>query len=100
MKPNYVARRPLIATAFVALLVGVGVYAARFTSASHSEALAVPAAPAVPVVVRTLAEQKMRIWSEFSGRLHAVDAAEIRPEVSGRITEVLFEDGQTVTPTT
>jgi multidrug efflux system membrane fusion protein len=42
----------------------------------------------------------MRIWSEFSGRLHAVDAAEIRPEVSGRITEVLFEDGQTVTPTT
>jgi multidrug efflux system membrane fusion protein len=38
----------------------------------------------------------MRIWSEFSGRLHAVDAAEIRPEVSGRITEVLFEDGQTV----
>jgi membrane fusion protein, multidrug efflux system len=47
-------------------------------------------------MVRTLAEQKMRIWSEFSGRLHAVDAAEIRPEVSGRITEVLFEDGQTV----
>jgi multidrug efflux system membrane fusion protein len=92
-KPNYVARRPLIATAIVALLVGGGAYAARFTSPSHSEALA---APAVPVAVRTLAEQKMRIWSEFSGRLHPVEAAEIRPEVSGRITEVLFEDGQTV----
>jgi multidrug efflux system membrane fusion protein len=92
-KPNSVARHPLIATAIVALLVGAGVYAARFTTPSHSEALA---APAVPVVVRTLTEQKMRIWSEFSGRLHAVDAAEIRPEVSGRITEVLFEDGQTV----
>jgi multidrug efflux system membrane fusion protein len=92
-KPSYVARRPLIATAIVALFVGGGAYAARFTSPSHSEALA---APAVPVAVRTLAEQKMRIWSEFSGRLHAVDAAEIRPEVSGRITEVLFEDGQTV----
>jgi membrane fusion protein, multidrug efflux system len=75
------------------LLVGGGVYAARLTSPSHSEALA---APAVQVVVRTLAEQKMRIWSEFSGRLHAVDAAEIRPEVSGRITELLFEDGQNV----
>lgn len=95
-KPNYVARRPLIATAVVALLVGGGVYAARFTSPSHSETLAAPAAPTMPVVVRTLAEQNMRIWSEFSGRLHAVDAAEIRPEVSGRITEVLFEDGQTV----
>jgi multidrug efflux system membrane fusion protein len=92
-KPNSVARHPLIATDIVALLVGAGVYAARFTTPSHSEALA---APAVPVVVRTLTEQKMRIWSEFSGRLHAVDAAEIRPEVSGRITEVLFEDGQTV----
>jgi multidrug efflux system membrane fusion protein len=86
----------LIATAIVALLVGGGVYAARLTPASHSEGLAAPAAPAVPVVVRTLAEHKMRIWSEFSGRLHAVDAAEIRPEVSGRITEVLFEDGQNV----
>jgi multidrug efflux system membrane fusion protein len=50
----------------------------------------------VPVTVRTLAGQKVRIWSEFSGRLEAVDAAEIRPEVGGRITEVLFEDGQIV----
>ena len=50
----------------------------------------------MPVTVRTLAEQKVRIWSEFSGRLQAVDVAEIRPEVGGRITEVLFEDGQTV----
>ncbi len=48
------------------------------------------------MTVRTLAEKKVRIWSEFSGRLQAVDAAEIRPEVSGRITQVLFEDGQAV----
>ena len=52
-KPNYVARRPLIAT--VALLVGGGAYAAHFTSPSHSEALAAPAPPAVQVMVRTLA---------------------------------------------
>ena len=38
----------------------------------------------------------MRIWSEFSGRLQAVDIAEIRPQVSGRITEVRFEDGALV----
>ena len=68
----------------------------RGSTASHSQTVAGPVAPAVPVMVRTLAEQKVRVWSEFSGRLQAVDAAEIRPEVSGRITEVRFEDGQTV----
>jgi multidrug efflux system membrane fusion protein len=52
--------------------------------------------PAVPVKVRTVSEEKVRVWSEFSGRLHAVDFAEIRPEVSGRITEVRIEDGQSV----
>lgn len=48
------------------------------------------------VTVKTIELQKVRIWSEFSGRLQAVDIAEIRPEVSGRITEVLFEDGELV----
>ncbi len=50
----------------------------------------------VPVVVQTMAEQEVRTWSDFSGRLLAVDYAEIRPEVSGKITEIHFEDGQTV----
>jgi multidrug efflux system membrane fusion protein len=45
------------------------------------------------VTVKTIEPQKVRIWSEFSGRLQAVDIAEIRPQVSGRITEVHFEDG-------
>jgi multidrug efflux system membrane fusion protein len=100
MNANYVARRPLMAGAVAALLVGGGIYAVRGSSAIRNEALAGEAAgqtaPAVPVTVRTLAEQKVRIWAKFSGRLQAVDAAEIRPEVGGRITEVLFEDGQTV----
>lgn len=48
------------------------------------------------VTVKTIEPQKVRIWSEFSGRLQAVDIAEIRPEVSGRITEVHFEDGELV----
>jgi membrane fusion protein, multidrug efflux system len=48
----------------------------------------------IPTVnVKTIELQKIRISSEFSGRLQAVDRAEIRPQVSGRITEVLFEDG-------
>jgi membrane fusion protein, multidrug efflux system len=55
-----------------------------------------PANAAVPVIVQTLAEKQVRLWSEFSGRLQAVNYAEIRPEVGGRITEVRIEDGQTV----
>ncbi|HEX5282272.1 MAG TPA: efflux RND transporter periplasmic adaptor subunit [Micropepsaceae bacterium] len=51
---------------------------------------------AVAVGVETLAPHKVRVWSEFSGSLTAVDYAEIRPEVSGRITEVRIRDGQTV----
>jgi multidrug efflux system membrane fusion protein len=91
---EHVARRPLIATAIVALVVAGGIYSARGTHSSQGS----PApSPAVPVTVHTLAEQKILVWSEFSSRLHAVDSAEVRPEVGGRITEVLFEDGQSVT---
>ncbi|MEJ0068499.1 MAG: hypothetical protein WDO24_06985 [Pseudomonadota bacterium] len=88
------ARRAAIMTAILAVLVAGGIYGKRLASPSQAEPVA--AAPAVGVVVQTLAEQKVRVWSEFSGRLHAVDSAEIRPEVVGRVTAVLFEDGQSV----
>jgi multidrug efflux system membrane fusion protein len=85
-----------MAGASVAALATAGSYAVRSENAGHA-ATATGAMPsAVPVTVRTLVEQKIRVWSEFSGRLQAVDAAEIRPEVSGRITQVQFEDGQIV----
>jgi len=54
-----------------------------------------PAAP-VPVTVASVLPRHMRLWSEFSGRLAAVDSAEIRPQVNGRITEIRFKDGQQV----
>lgn len=66
----------------------------------HTAAAAKPAQAAVqmvvPVSVETLAPHKVRVWSELSGTLTAVDYAEVRPEVSGRITEVRIRDGQTV----
>ena len=34
--------------------------------------------------------------AQFSGRINAVDYAEIRPQVGGRITEIRFHDGQQV----
>lgn len=90
---SYFHNRLLLTSAITAIVIGAGVYSAQSTGASPSQA---PVPGAVPVAVRTLAEQKIRAWSEFSGRLHAVDAAEIRPEVSGRIVAVKFEDGQNV----
>ncbi|HEY0523007.1 MAG TPA: efflux RND transporter periplasmic adaptor subunit [Stellaceae bacterium] len=97
-KPKRTTRRRLILSATAAaLIVAGGLYSARVTRATQDETAAAPPSPAaVQVVVRTLAEQKIRVWSEFSGRLHAVDSAEIRPEVGGRIIEVMFEDGQSV----
>jgi multidrug efflux system membrane fusion protein len=67
--------------------------------AVHHMASAAPVAAAVqavPVNTVTMEPQKAQIWSEFSGRLDAVDYAEIRPQVSGRITEIRFQDGQEV----
>jgi multidrug efflux system membrane fusion protein len=93
MKTRRNVRRLIVGATAAAVIAG-GIYSVRGTRATPGETAAAP--PPVPVVVRTLAEQKIRLWSEYSGRLHAVESAEIRPEVGGRITEVRFEDGQTV----
>lgn len=56
-----------------------------------------PVPQAVPVSVVQVRAEPVRMWSKFTGRLTAVDRVELRPQVSGRIDEVRFEDGQTVT---
>jgi multidrug efflux system membrane fusion protein len=89
-----VVRRSLLGGAMLALIVAVGVYSSRTPGAKDS---ARAATPPMRVTVATVAPRKVRVWSEFSGRLRAVDSAEIRPEVGGRITSVRFEDGQAVT---
>ncbi len=50
----------------------------------------------VPVTVAAVEARPVRLWSEFSGRMVAVDSADVRPQVDGRITEIRFKDGQTV----
>ena len=88
------ARAILLSTVAVIAVAGAGVALHSFAPA-QAQAQA-PAAQAMKVQVRTVTPQPVRVWSEFSGRLQAVDAAEIRPEVGGRITEVRFQDGQAV----
>jgi RND family efflux transporter MFP subunit len=50
-----------------------------------------PAVTIAPVVQREIAD-----WDEFTGRLEAVDAVEIRPRVSGYIKRVSFDEGKEV----
>jgi multidrug efflux system membrane fusion protein len=52
--------------------------------------------PPPSVAVETINYEKTRTWRNFSGTLTAVNAAEIKPQVSGEIKQVLFTDGQTV----
>jgi len=77
-------------------LIGMVVVGATLRDAGASTG-AVPAAiAAVPVTVAAVQAQPVRLSSEFSGRLSAVDSADVRPEVAGRITEIRFKDGQAV----
>jgi multidrug efflux system membrane fusion protein len=52
-----------------------------------------PAQAPLPVNVLTVVEKEVNEWDEFTGRLEAVESVEIRPRVSGYITEIHFEAG-------
>src|SRR5437773_3614772 len=52
-----------------------------------------PASTPLPVNVLTVIEKEVREWDEFTGRLEAVESVEIRPRVSGYITEIHLEAG-------
>jgi membrane fusion protein, multidrug efflux system len=93
---NFIRSRALLSgLAALAVLALAG--AATYHIAARADAKVPEAAPPLAQVnVLTVKPQDVRIWSEFSGRMHAVESAELRPEVSGRITAVRFKEGQTV----
>jgi multidrug efflux system membrane fusion protein len=79
-------------------LAGGGYY--YFTKVMPQQAQAntapafMPPPPSVEVI--TVQPQEERFWTRYSGRLAAVESAEIRPMVSGEIMKVYFEDGERV----
>jgi multidrug efflux system membrane fusion protein len=91
---NALKERKALAGGLAALLLALGI--GSFLLLKGKASSPAPSNAAVPVTVQTIVEKPVRLWSEFSGRMQAVNYAEIRPEVSGRITSVRFEDGQTV----
>ena len=74
------------------LFIGVGLLSILLTTASCKKKSAPPQAP-LPVNVVTAVEKEVNEWDEFTGRLEAVESVEIRPRVSGYITEIRFEAG-------
>jgi|HubBroStandDraft_5_1064220.scaffolds.fasta_scaffold21488_2 multidrug efflux system membrane fusion protein len=76
--------------------LGIAIVGLSLHDVSATPDPAVAASAAVPVTVAAVDAKPVRLWSEFSGRLTAVDSADVRPEVNGRITEIRFKDGQTV----
>jgi membrane fusion protein, multidrug efflux system len=75
---------------------GVGVAVTGNTTRDAQASGGGGADSSVPVSVDQLTPQTVNPFSEFSGRINAVDYAEIRPQVVGRITEIRFHDGQRV----
>ena len=54
--------------------------------------------PQVPTVeVEVIKASNAILWHRFSGRLEAVDSVEIKPQVNGTITKILFQEGSSVT---
>jgi len=67
-----------------------------FLTGSGCKKASVTQQPALPVNVVTAIEKEVNEWDEFTGRLEAVEFVEIRPRVSGYITEIRFNAGAIV----
>src|SRR5215467_5145540 len=81
---NSLKRRAFFGAAVVALLAG----SVFFLLHSKTGDAAVPPVQAQPVSAAVVEPQTVHPFAQFSGRVTAVDYAEIRPQVSGRITDI------------
>lgn len=85
--------------ALTALTITITAVLAGAAYVRISEAEATPSAvdtPAAAVDVKPAREHVIHDQREYSGRLEAVENVQIRPQVSGTITQVHFDDGSLV----
>lgn len=85
----------LVGASVITLSAGLVVASQSPSADAATETAAAPPPP--PATVALMEEQNVQIWKDFTGRLQAVDYVEIRPQVSGKLQEIRFKDGQTVT---
>src|SRR5271155_5745145 len=90
----------LIAMAAIAVIAvalwATGILPFAPATAAKPGASASAPPPPVPVSVAKALEKSVTEWDEFSGRVKAIDHVEVRPQVSGIIEQVHFDDGQLV----
>lgn len=77
-------------------LILLALSALLFTGCSSDREAASLDAPGIPVVVVTPTVHDIPLYVESVGTLHPSISAEIRPGVSGKISEILVEEGQWV----
>ncbi|HZS17298.1 MAG TPA: efflux RND transporter periplasmic adaptor subunit [Candidatus Udaeobacter sp.] len=76
-------------------IVPLGILTVVLLAGCGGEKKAVEVPP--PVVTVTAAEQReVKDWDEYTGRLAPFGTVEVRPKVSGYLTEVKFDDGDMV----
>src|SRR5260370_37882433 len=73
----------------------IGLFLVVFAEFGCKKASA-PSQGPLAVNVVSVAEKEVNEWDEFTGRLDPVESVEIRPRVSGYITEIHFEAGAIV----
>ncbi len=81
-----------LAVSAIALATGLG----AAVSGAESEPAAIETQQVPSVSVAVVKPQDVTQWNEFSGRLEAVERADIRPRVAGLIEEVHFREGALV----
>ncbi|HAY48060.1 MAG TPA: efflux transporter periplasmic adaptor subunit [Thalassospira sp.] len=89
-------RKILLPVAALALIAAAGGYGLHISGSSADEVAVQTAPMATPVTVSNVQSSSVRLWNNFSGRLSAVEEVQLRPQVSGAIVEIRFEDGQLV----
>ncbi len=92
---NIINKKAIIAVSLVILLIGTAVYFSA-QAKDEPEGGSVQQGQAMPVTVEVIKTEPVQIWKNFSARLEAVEFAELRPQVSGVITDIKFINGQTV----
>lgn len=94
--PRLKKHKILLSAVAVAAALGAAGYVRHDLLAGSADTQVAAAPAAIPVDIVTVERHPVRLWREFSARLEAVDEVELRPQVSGRIVEVRFRDGQAV----
>ncbi len=86
-------RAALVVT--TAALLMVGAFGLEYSQDTRAAAPQAPSA-APRVEVMRVQPEAVSIWSEFSGRLEAVEVVEVKPRVGGTLDQVLFREGSLV----